>query len=689
MNAPIADKIPHTFSAHGYDRVDHYHWMRLTDKQKTAEVPDTQTAKVKEYLEAENAYLEEVLAPHKELRTTLYDEMVARIKKDDESVPYLSNGYYYYSKFQDGKEYPVFCRKKASLEAPEEVMLDVNQLAEGQSYCRVGGLSVSPNNQYLAYGIDTVSRRNYTLKILDLHTGELLEEEIRNTDPGYAWGNDNSSVFYTARNQTTLLSEKIYRHSLGADLSDDELVYKEEDPSYYIGVYNSKSDDYIIIYNSSTLSTDFHVLEADKPKGDFKQFTPREVEHEYGIDHYKGKWYIVTNWEAQNNRLMECPVGNTSKENWKEVIAHREDVLLEGIEIFENHLVIEERFNALTHIRIQNQKSGKEHYLQFEEPAYVASVSTNEEYNTTILRFGYGSMTTPNSVFDYNMETREKTLMKQQEVVGGHNPEAYTTERMWVVARDGKRVPMSFVYKNDAYQKGENSPVLLYAYGSYGATIDPSFSSTRLSLLDRGFAFAIAHIRGGQMMGRDWYDNGKMDKKLNTFNDYIDCADFLLKEGYTNSKNLFGMGGSAGGLLMGAVANMAGTKFKGLVAQVPFVDVISTMSDPTIPLTTNEYDEWGNPENKDEYEYIAQYSPYDQVKRTDYPNIMITTGFFDSQVQYWEPAKWIAKLRDYKTDDNQLVMYCNMDTGHGGASGRFKVYEEIAMEYAWLLSLVE
>lgn len=686
-DAPVAAKADTVLKEHGQTRIDPYFWMRLTDAQKTAKDPDNHTKKVLAYLNAENDYTKSVMSHTEDLQQKLYDEIVGRIKQTDESVPYLSNGFWYYTRYEEGGEYPIYCRKKGTLDAEEEVLLNVNEMAEGYGYYSAGGIDVSPNNKIMAFAEDTLSRRIYTIRFKNLETGEFLEDQIENTTGSGAWANDNKTFFYTAKNKVSLLSEKIYRHQLGTQPEMDVMVYHEKDPSFYIGVYKSKSDDFVIIYNSSTLVSDYQILDADNPKGDFKQFIPRdENAHEYSIAHFEDKFYIVTNWDATNFRLMETPVNATGKENWKDVIPHRENVLLEGIELFNDFMVVDERENGLTNLRIINQKSGDEHYLDFGEPAYNAFTSVNAEFNTKVLRFGYTSLTTPSSTFDYNMETREKTLLKQQEVVGGHNPEDYVTERLWATVRDGEKVPISIVYKK-GYKKDGNGPLLLYGYGSYGATMDASFSPVRLSLLNRGFAFAIAHIRGGQMMGRQWYEDGKMFKKMNTFNDFIDCSKYLIEQDYTSPEHLYAQGGSAGGLLMGAVINLAPELYNGVLAAVPFVDVVSTMWDETIPLTTNEFDEWGNPKELESYEYMMSYSPYDNVTAQDYPNMLVTTGLFDSQVQYWEPAKWVAKLRDMKTDQNTLILDTDMEAGHGGASGRFKRYKTTALQYAFLFNL--
>ena len=684
-SAPIAEQKDSAITVHDHTRIDPYFWMRLTDEQKSAEIKDDQTQKVLSYLKAENKYLDTVMHKTRSLQKNLFDEIVGRIKQDDESVPYYKNGYWYYSKYTEGQEYPVYYRKKKSLDNKEEVLLDINQLAKGHNYYAVASMEVSPDNKILAFSEDTLSRRIYNYRFLNLETGKFLDDKLENCEPGGAWANDNQTFFYTTKNEVSLLSEKIWRHQLNSS-GNDVMVYHEKDPSYYIGVYKSKSDDYIIIYNNSTLISDYQILKADDPEGEFKQFTPRNGAHEYSIEHYQDKFYILTNNNAVNFRLMETPVNATSIDNWKEVIPHRKDVLLDGIEVFKNYLVLSERSNALTNLRVINQQTHEEHYLDFGEPAYVAYISTNTEFDTDILRYGYSSLTTPVSTIDYNMSSRTKTVKKVQEVIGGHDPNQYQTERLWATARDGEKIPISIVYKK-GYKKDGCAPLLLYGYGSYGNTIDPWFSSTRLSLLDRGFVYAIAHVRGGQSMGREWYDDGKMMNKINTFTDFIDVGHFLVKENYTSPKHMYAMGGSAGGLLMGAVTNMEPELFNGIIAAVPFVDVISTMLDETIPLTTNEFDEWGNPKDKESYDYMLSYSPYDNVETKNYPNILVTTGLFDSQVQYWEPAKWVAKLRANKTDSNLLIMHTNMEAGHGGASGRFKRYKETAMEYAFLMML--
>jgi oligopeptidase B len=686
-DAPVAIKADSVLREHDQTRIDPYFWMRLSDDQKNADKPDHHTQQVLSYLNEENDYTKQVMSHTEELQSKLYDEIVGRIKQTDESVPYLSNGYWYYTRYEEGGEYPIYCRKKGSLEADEEVMMDVNEMAAGYGYYSASPAGISTDNNILAIAEDTLSRRIYTIKFKNLATGEFLDDKIENTYGGGAWANDNQTFFYGTKNPVTLLPEKIYKHKLGSDTKNDPLIYAEEDDTFGTYVYKTKSDEYLIIGNTSTLVNDYRILKADNPDGEFKQFTPRDPKaHEYSLSHFQDKFYVMTNRDAPNFKLMEVAEDNTSEDNWKEVIAHRGDVLLEGVELFTNYMVINERKNGLTNLRIINQTTGDEHYLDFGEPTYNAYISTNAEFSTSTLRYDYTSMTTPNSTFDYDMETKEKTLMKQQEVVGGHNPEDYITERLWATARDGVKIPISIVYRKGFKKDGEG-PLLQYAYGSYGITIDASFSSVRLSLLDRGFAYAIAHIRGGQLMGRQWYEDGKMFKKINTFNDFIDCSKFLIEEKYTSKEHLYAQGGSAGGLLMGAVVNMNPELYNGVLAAVPFVDILSTMWDESIPLTTGEFDEWGNPKNLDSYNYMMSYSPYDNVSAQSYPHMLVTTGLFDSQVQYWEPAKWVAKLRDIKTDNNLLLMDTDMEAGHGGASGRFKRYKTTALEYSFLMDL--
>ena len=687
MQEPKAHKEAKELIAHNDTRIDNYYWMRLSDEQKNADQADTQTQGVLNYLNAENDYLGTKMAQTDAFQEQLYQEIIGRIKQTDESVPVRINKYWYYNRYEEGLDYPFNCRKKDKDEAKEEVMLDQNNMAKGLSYFALGGSSVSPNNELLVYSVDTISRRQYTLFVKNLNSGELLNEILINTTGHAVWANDNKTLFYTTKDPVTLRSNKIFKHKLGTPQSDDELVFEEMDETFSCFAYKSKSWDYIFIGSRQTLSSEYRYIDANNPDGEWKIVQTREENHLYGISHYKNQFYITTNWNAKNYRLMKTDIKATSKENWKEVIAHRNDVLLEGVDIFKSHLVVSERKNGLTELRIRPWSGDKEYYMEFNDPAYMAYTSSNPEFDTDILRYGYTSLTTPNSTYDFNMKTQEQKLLKQQEVVDDQfSPANYQSERLYVEVRDGVKVPVSLVYKKGLKRDGKN-PLLLYAYGSYGNSMDPYFSTVRLSLLDRGFVYAIAHVRGGEEMGRQWYEDGKLLKKKNTFYDFIDCGKYLIEEKYTGSDHLYAYGGSAGGLLMGAIVNMQPELWNGVIAAVPFVDVVTTMLDESIPLTTSEFDEWGNPKDKEYYDYMKSYSPYDNIMKMDYPNILITTGYWDSQVQYWEPAKWIAKLRDYRTDDKLLLMHCNMDVGHGGASGRYKRYKELALKYAFLFHL--
>ena len=684
--APIAKKIAKELVIHNDTRIDDYFWMRLSDEQKNAETPDAQTQDVLDYLNAENEYLDKVMKHTEDLQEKLYNEIVGRIKKDDQSVPVNDNGYSYYTRYEEGDDYALYCRKKIEEDATEEIMLDGQEMAQGFSYYGIGGRSVSPNNTLISYGIDTVSRRSYTIYFKNLETGEILADQLGNTGGSATWANDNKTIFYTTKDPETLRQNKIYKHTLGTSQSEDEMVFEETDVTFSCGVYKSKSKDYLMIYSSQTLSTEIRYLDANTPNGTWKVIQQREANLEYQADHYGDSFYILTNLNAKNFRLVKTPISATSKENWKDVIPHRADVLLQGFDVFKNFLVISERLNGLSTIRIKEWKGG-DSYIEFNDPAYLAYPTSNLDFDTDILRYSYSSLTTPSSTYEINMRTKEQVLLKQQEVLDPNfSPDNYTSERLYATAEDGTKIPVSLVYKNGT-EKSNSTPVLLYAYGSYGNSTEPTFNSSRLSLLDRGFMYAIAHVRGGQEMGRDWYEDGKLLKKKNTFTDFIDVGEYLIDEGFTSNYHLYAYGGSAGGLLMGAIINMQPHLWNGVIAAVPFVDVVSTMLDETIPLTTFEFDEWGNPKNEEYYDYIKSYSPYDNVEAKAYPNLLITTGYWDSQVQYWEPAKWIAKLRALKTDDHLLIMDCNMDTGHGGASGRFERYKRTALNYAFLLDL--
>lgn len=682
IKPPVAEKKPHELTAHGDVRIDNYYWM--SDYFKKG--PDS--AKAIDYLNAENTYSDTMMSGTKELQKKLFDEMKGRIKEKDESVPYKDNGYWYYTREEEGKQYPVYCRKKETLDGAEEILNDGNKAAEGKSYYDAQGLVISDNNQFMTIGEDDVSRRLYKLRFKNLVTGEFFPETILNTEGGdYAWAADNKTVFYILKDVTTLLGYQVWRHEVGTDPAKDVKVYEEKDNRHYLSLYKTKSKKFIIILSElNEQQSEYRFLDAANAKADFTVFQPRTMGLVYDIDHYNDKFYIRTNLNAPNFRLMECPLDKTTKEYWKEVIPHREDVYIAALMLFKDHLVLSERKNGLLNIHVINQKDKSEHDVKFDDPAYYVQVDRNPDFNTDVLRFTYSSLITPTSVFDYNMDTKEKELKKQQEVVGGYDKNGYVTERLFAIARDGVKIPISIVYKKGLQKNGKN-PLLLYGYGSYGYSLDATFNSNRLSLIDRGFIYAMAHVRGGQEMGREWYENGKMMHKKNTFFDFIDCGEFLVKENYTSKEHLYASGGSAGGLLMGAIVNFSPGLWHGVVAVVPFVDVITTMSDESIPLTTGEYLEWGNPANKDEYAYMRSYSPIDNVEKKNYPNILVRTGLHDSQVQYFEPAKWVAKLRDMKTDDNILLLHTNMDAGHGGASGRFDYLKEVALDYSFLLSL--
>jgi len=681
---PVAEKIPHEVFD---NRVDNYFWIRLGDEQKAAETPDEQTSRVLAYLKGENAYKEAVMKHTEGLQKTIYDEITGRIRKDDESVPYLENGYYYFTRFTEENEYPVYYRKKGSTEAPAEVLLDVNKLAEGQEFCSVGSWNVSRDNKLLAYSVDTVGRRSFTLYFLDLESGSLLRDRIDSVAGPCIWAADNKTLFYTGKDPETLRSDKILRHKLGNEITLDDTAYFEADETFSVYLGESKSRKYIMIQSDQTLSTEVRLVEADKPYGNILLFEPRRINHEYEIDHLGKYFYIRTNTGGSSNfKLMKTEESKTAEKNWKDLIPHRNDVLFEGFELFDNYLVTRERIKGLSNLRIIDTRDNTGHYIDFGEETYSAGIHTNPNANTDILRYYYTSLTTPASVIDYNMKTKVKKVLKEDEVLGGFDKSNYESKRLWAKAHDGTMVPVSLVYRKGFVQDG-SAPLLLYGYGSYGASQNPGFNTAVLSLLDRGFVYALAHVRGGSEMGRYWYEDGKLLKKMNTFNDFNDCAQYLIDEKYTGNDKLFAMGGSAGGLLMGAIVNLKPELYKGVVAAVPFVDVVTTMLDETIPLTTFEWDEWGDPKKKEYYDYMLSYSPYDQVKAMNYPNLLVTTGFWDSQVQYWEPAKWVAKLRDMKTDSNILIMDCNMDAGHGGASGRFERYRVTSLEYAFILDL--
>lgn len=675
--APVAKVIPKELVKHNHVRIDPYYWLN-----------ERENPEVIAYLNQENAYYEQQTAHTKAFQESLFEEMKARIKEDDESVPYFYNGYYYITRFEKGQDYPIYSRKKGSLTAQEEILFDCNVLAKGHSYFQLGGISISPDNKFASFGVDTKGRRIYSIQIKNLETGEILSDKIENVTGGSVWANDNATIFYTQQDKITLRADKVFRHKLGTDAKNDVLIFDEKDDTFNVYVSKEKSRKYIVIGSGSTLTSEYRILNADQPEGEFKVFQPRVRGLEYSISHYGDSFYILTNKDkATNFKLMKCPEEATDKSNWKDLIPHRKDVLLEGIEIFKNFLVIEERSNGLNHIRILPWEGEGEYYLPFDNETYNAYTTTNIDFDTDILRYSYQSMATPSSIIDFDMKTKTKTVLKEQQVLGGaFDKNNYIEERIWAPVTDGTKVPISLVYRKTLKKDG-NNPFLLYAYGSYGNTMEPYFSSTRLSLLDRGFVYAIAHIRGGEDLGRPWYENGKLLKKKNTFTDFVDCSKYVIAQKYTSPSHLYAEGGSAGGLLMGAIVNMAPELYHGVIAQVPFVDVITTMLDDSIPLTTGEYDEWGNPNNKKYYDYMLSYSPYDNLKAQKYPNLFVSTGLHDSQVQYWEPAKWVAKMRTLKTDDSKLFLVTNMDAGHGGASGRFEALKELAREFSFLLDL--
>tara|TARA_B100000575_G_scaffold901_1_gene675 strand:+ start:1562 stop:3622 length:2061 start_codon:yes stop_codon:yes gene_type:complete len=677
IKVPKINQVYKELISHNDIRIDEFYWL------KDRENPD-----VIKYLDDENNYYESKTAHTKDFQNSLFEEMKSRIKEDDSSVPYKYNGYWYITKYENGKDYPVYTRKKESLEAQEELLFDCNEMAKGHSYFRLVGINISLDNNLAAFATDTIGRRQYTLQVKDLKSDKILNDKVTNCTGASTWANDNKTLFYTLKNKTTLRPEAIYKHTLGATAASDVLVFEEKDDTFGVGIYKSKSKKYLIISSISTLSTEYQILDANIPNDSFKVFQSRTKGLEYSISHYEDSFYVLSNADnAQNFKLSKTSEKNTEKKFWKDIIPHRKNVLLEGIDIFKNYLVISERKNGLNQIKIRRWDNADSYYLPFESETYTAYTTTNLDFDTDTLRYGYQSMTTPSSIMDFNMLTKEKTQKKEQEVLGGKfKKENYVSERLWATATDGTKIPISLVRHKDT-PKNPNTPLLLYAYGSYGATIDPYFSTVRLSLLDRGFIYAIAHVRGGQYLGRKWYEDGKLLKKKNTFTDFIDCSKYLIENKYTSAKHHYAMGGSAGGLLMGAVINMAPDQFNGVVAAVPFVDVITTMLDDSIPLTTGEYDEWGNPNDKTYYEYMKSYSPYDNIKNQQYPNLLITAGLHDSQVQYWEPAKWIARLRKQSDNTSDLFLKTNMEAGHGGSSGRFESLKEVASEYAFLLDL--
>jgi oligopeptidase B len=675
LRPPLAEPRPHAVTApHGHVRIDPYYWLR-----------DRDDAEVIGYLRAENAYADAMMAPTRTLQERIFEEIRGRTQETDMSVPYRLGSYWYYTRFEEGKEHPIHARRRGSLDAPEEILLDDNIAAEGRAFYR-SSWQISSGEDILAFAEDTIGRNIVTIRFRNLRTGELLDDVISGASWNMAWAEDNRTFLYAVRHPVTLRTYRIYRHELGNDPADAELVYEETDETFSTGVFKTRSRGYLIIGSYHTLGNEYRFAPADRPAEPFRLFLPRTRGHEHSIDHHGEHFYVRTNDEATNFRLMRTPVDRTGREHWEEVVAHRDDVLLAGFTLFRDHLVLSERRDGLTQLRIMPWSGDGEHDVRFDEPAYVVSATQNVEADTHLLRFAYQSPTTPATIYDYDMRTRERTLLKRTEVLGGYDPAEYRTERIHATARDGTRVPVTLVYRRDL-RRATPQPLLLYGYGSYGSSSEPTFSSLLLSLLDRGFIYAIAHIRGGQEYGRHWYEAGKLLEKWNTFHDFIDAAEHLVALGYTTPQRLYALGGSAGGLLMGAVINDRPDLFHGVIARVPFVDVVTTMLDESIPLTTFEYDEWGDPRKPEFYEYMLSYSPYDNVAAKDYPHLLVTSGLHDSQVQFWEPTKWVAKLRALKTDDHRLLLRTNMEAGHGGAAGRYQRWREIALEYAFLIDL--
>jgi oligopeptidase B len=676
IKPPIAKKEPEFLTTHNVVRQDDYFWMNERDSKN-----------VLEYLNAENVYADTMMKDTEDLQKQLFEEIKSRIKEDDQSVPFFRREYWYYTRYETGKEYPIYCRKFQTLENSEEIILNVNELAEGHAFCAVSEIAISDDNKTLAFAVDFVSRRIYDIWFKNLDTDEILNEKIENVSGNFTWTADHKTLFYVKQNKQ-LRACRVMKYVLGSPEKEQEIFF-EKDAKFNVGVGRTKSEKYVMLFSGSSTSMEYRTIPANEPNAEFQIFQKREKDLEYSIEHFEDCFFVMTNWNATNFKLMKTPVTSTNKENWKDIIPHREDVKLEDFEIFSDYLVLEERKNALNHIRIISLKTDEDYYLKFSEEVYNTGIGYNPDFYATTLRYGYNSMTTPRTSYEYNLKTRETNILKQQAVLDENfKSENYESKRLWAVSHDGERVPISIVYRKGLQKNGQN-PTLLYGYGSYGISIDPNFSSARLSLLDRGFVWAIAHIRGGEEMGRKWYEEAKFCKKKNTFLDFISCAEKLINEQFTSPKKLAAMGGSAGGLLIGAVANMKPNLFHTLIAQVPFVDVVTTMLDEDIPLTVGEYEEWGNPNEKEFFDYMLSYSPYDNVKSQNYPNMLITTGYHDSQVQYWEPAKWVAKLREMKTDNNLLLFKTEMNFGHGGASGRFESLKETALEYAFLLKTLK
>ena len=676
---PRAQKIDHFMSIHGDERNDEYYWLRDDTRQNKA---------VLDYLNAENEFTAGQLSHTTELQEQLFEEMTARLEPNVESIPVFDNGYWYWSKYEEGKDYPIYIRQKGSLEAPQEVLLDENKRAEGHEFYSLAAMKISTNDQLMAIAEDIISRRQYKIRIMNLDTGKFYPEVIENTSGQIVWANDNKTLFYVRKHPTTLLPYQVFRHELGTSPDQDQLIYEEKDTTFYTGIFKTRSDNLIGIGVSSTMSSEYRFVSADKPSDAFDVFLPREADHSYSVDHIGDYFYVKSDYEALNERIWQVADDKVgTKDHWQELVGHRDDTLIQSFELFNDYMVVNERLNGVEKLRIRNYAGELLDEVGFNDAAYDVWFSNNPDPDSRVFRYGYSSMNTPDSVYEYHVDEKASELKKQDKVIGDFNPDQYKSERIMVDARDGKKIPVSIVYRKDRFKKDGTNALLNYAYGSYGSTVDPYFSISRLSLLDRGMVYAISHIRGSKMLGRAWYEDGKKLTKMNTFTDFNDATKALVKRGYGNSKKVYAVGGSAGGLLMGSVINMEPELYHGVIAAVPFVDVVTTMLDESIPLTTGEFDEWGNPKDKAYYDYMLAYSPYDQVKAQNYPHLLVTTGLHDSQVQYWEPAKWVAKLRDMKTDNNRLLLDTDMEVGHGGKSGRYKSYLDRAKQYAFLLDL--
>ena len=678
QDQPMAAKRPHTMTLHGHERVDEYYWLR----DDTREDPE-----VLAYLEEENTHFDKVMEPTVELQKTLFEEMTGRLDPDESSVPYEQGGYWYYDRYEPKSEYAIYARRKGNMEASEEILLDGNKRASGHEYYQLGGLEVSDDHRYVAIAEDIVGRRIYDIRILDTQTGEFLPDLIGNASSGLAWSADGQYLFYLNKDIETLLAYQVMRHKMGADSATDVLVYEESDNTFYTGLGRSRSKEFIMVYHQNTDTTEIQLLAANDPLGELKPFLPREIGHEYDIDHAAGKFFIRSNWDATNFRVMSATLETAADKNqWQEVVAHRDDAMVSSIQAFDDWLVLGERKDGLRQVRVLAHDSSVDRYLDGGEEAFVMWPSTNVSTDTQTIRYGFSSLTTPDQIWEIDLASGESRLLKADRVLGGFSSDDYRSSRMKVTARDGTEIPVSLAWREGTALDG-SAPALVYSYGSYGSSTDPWFRNSIISLMDRGFVYVIAHIRGGQEMGRKWYEDGRLMNKKNTFTDFVDVTRGLQQQGKIDPARTYALGGSAGGLLMGAVVNMAPELYHGVIAAVPFVDVVTTMLDDSIPLTTGEYNEWGNPNEKEAYEYMLSYSPYDQVSRQEYPNLMVTTGLHDSQVQYFEPAKWVARLRDRRTDNNRLIMHTNMDAGHGGASGRYRQYHETAEEFAFMIDL--